>query len=610
MSVPRFHPVLAVFRAELLYNRRRVAPYVLFLLFAANAIFWQVSGPAKGWGWAINSDFFIARQFLGFTFLTLPFFTAMMMGEPATRDSRFEITSLLFSKPLTKSEYILGKFTGNYFVLVCCQAAFALAMFLGQAIPLDGVLVLPVQGWLYVKHFFFFVVVSHLALAAFCFTVGTLTRNSKLVYGLTTALYAAYIVWQLILSNFSRFWQVALDPLLLNWSGGNFRGRSAAFINQMAVHYNAGMVINRVLMIGLTAALISFLVWRFARHEDSDSPSSQHSTSLFGLGAPVEVLSLRGISSFASAVSLPASHAYRPSVPLPKVHCLTHTWRAHVEQFKAATSVEFRLLRAERSLVILLPLILFICVIESFLLPLADRPPTFTYAENAVKNLYFFLFGITVFYMGEIVHRDREINTEPLVWSAPVPNWVLIFSKLTAVLLLELGLVTVVVTIAFIAQIWRRHLPLEISTYFLIYALVLLPSLFFMASASVFLNHFLREKYLAYIVSLAIGGTLFYFYSQGNNHWFYNPLLYNLWSYADLIEPGGRRNLLLLYRVYWFAGTIVCLSLALLFYRRKSTREMIQGRTVSERGTALLLLASFIALAILAALLIRRPEIG
>jgi hypothetical protein len=34
---------------------------------------------------------------------------------------------------------------------------------------------------------------------------------------------------------------------------------------------------------------------------------------------------------------------------------------------------------------------------------------------------------------------------------------------------------------------------------------------------------------------MALG--LFYLYNVGYNHWLYNPMMYGLWTYADLIKP-------------------------------------------------------------------------
>jgi hypothetical protein len=60
---------------------------------------------------------------------------------------------------------------------------------------------------------------------------------------------------------------------------------------------------------------------------------------------------------------------------------------------------------------------------------------------------------------------------------------------------------------------------------------------------------------------------LFYLYSQGHNHWLYNPVLYRLWTESDLTHlPSG----LLLVRAYWLALTIISLLIAHAGFQRKT----------------------------------------
>jgi len=59
-------------------------------------------------------------------------------------------------------------------------------------------------------------------------------------------------------------------------------------------------------------------------------------------------------------------------------------------------------------------------------------------------------------------------------------------------------------------------------------------------------------------------------YSNGYNHWLYNPLMYRLWTYADLT---GAARTILLYRLCWLLIGIICLALAHLFFERRSRRK-------------------------------------
>lgn len=196
MRNPVRTPFGVIFQNEVLLNSKRIAPYALMIFFSSNAVLW--TSAAIQFGWAINSDFYIARNYGGFAFgiLGLPLFAAVIMADPVIRDFRLGIDPLIFSKPVSRAQYLLGKFCGSFFVLVCCQAAFGLTMLLLQVFHTSRMLVLPFRVFPYFKHFFLIVVVSYLLFAAVYFTVGTLTRNAKIVYGLAVFYYPLYIAWR------------------------------------------------------------------------------------------------------------------------------------------------------------------------------------------------------------------------------------------------------------------------------------------------------------------------------------------------------------------------------------------------------------------------------
>src|SRR5687767_661053 len=222
MRNPLQTPFAAIFQNEVRLNSRRVAPYFMALLCAGNALLWWGWGPAVGRGLAINSDFVIAGVLPIYSFLTLPLFTAVFMADPVSRDFRVGIDPLIFSKPISRAEYLLGKFFGNFFVLTCCQSAFVLTWFVLQAVPKAGVITQEAKVFPYIKHFLVFVVISHLGLAAFYFGVGALTRNAKIVYGLGVCFYPVYAFYQaVLLKGLPTVWRVALDPLVMNYSNVN-----------------------------------------------------------------------------------------------------------------------------------------------------------------------------------------------------------------------------------------------------------------------------------------------------------------------------------------------------------------------------------------------------
>jgi len=256
---------------------------------------------------------------------------------------------------------------------------------------------------------------------------------------------------------------------------------------------------------------------------------------------------------------------------LPEVARLNEGIRANVNKLVAAIAIEFRLLRAERSLVVVAPLAIFLCLLEvAFYNIHADVSLSAAYASNTATSLLIFLIGMAVFYTGEAMHRDREIRIEPFLWTTPVSNSVLILSKFLSTLLLLWALIVSVGVAAVAIQIIRHHTPIDLAAYGKIYGLILLPSAFILTAISILGNVVLRNKYAFYVVSIGTAAALFNLYSSGHNHWLYNPVLYRLWNYADL--AAGTR-MILLYWLCWLAFAVTCLALAHLFFERRSRRK-------------------------------------
>src|SRR4029434_8689010 len=161
----------------------------------------------------------IEHNFGGFALgiFGLPIFAALIMAEPVRRDFRLEIDALIFSKPVSRAHYLLGEFFGSFFVLVCCQASFAATLILLQVFPTSQMVVLPFRLLPYFKHFIMIVVITYVLFAAVYFTVGTLTRNPKIVYGLAIAYYPLMFFYGIFfLKHLPPRWRVLLSPLVIS----------------------------------------------------------------------------------------------------------------------------------------------------------------------------------------------------------------------------------------------------------------------------------------------------------------------------------------------------------------------------------------------------------
>lgn len=588
MKNPLQTPFVAIFQNEVLLNSKRVAPYALMILFAGHALLWWGWSAAATNGWAINSDYNIVRNFGGFSFVWgLPLFNALIMGDPVIRDFDRRLDPLIFSKPVGRASYLLAKFCANFFVLVCCMSVFMLTSLATQWFPTTRLAVLPVRVFPYFKHFFLIIVISHLFLAAIFFTLATLKRNAKIAYGAAVAFYPLYIALGFfLLSNLPLSWRGAFDPMIFSaFQIPNEKWKDPQWVNEFVVAYSPALLANRAIVVALAGILLTILYRRFSITE-ADSREKFAILDLSGAASiarvdPEFVAPTRGHA----IQSVDAETRARHIIQVPDVALENKGATANLRKLVAATTLELNLLRHERGLMALVPLSMFI----SFLtLPFSITSPgashSAVFAGSSARGLLLFLLGVIVFYIGEAMHRDREIRVEPVLWSTPASNYVLLLSRFVSVLLVAAMLLVLAGLTAMLTQFLRGQTPIEISTYLITYTLILVPSLAFTAAAGVALNVLLRDKYLCYAVTIALGSTLFYLYSQGFNHWLYNPVLYGLWTETDLGSWGGLSRIIGL-RAYCLAIAGLSLVLAHVFFARRSTRRSMTSRRRSAQSS-------------------------
>src|ERR1044072_9256518 len=492
MAHPLHTPFFAVFRTEVLLNSRRVAPYVMALLCGGNALLWWGGGPARGRALATNSEAFIAGVLPIYSFMTLPLFTAVIMADPVIRDYRAEIGPLVFSKPVGRVIYLLGKFFGSFFVLACGEAAFVITLFVLQWVSRTGVTTLPeLKVVPYIKHFLVLVVISHLVLAAFYFAVGTLTRNAKIVYALGVCFYPLIISYNIFfLNGLPGRWQRMLDPLVMRWSQkrGDVHTLSAEAFNKLVVSYDAELIINRAVMLLITVGILTLVYRRFIIAE----PPQKIHFSFLNLSTASERI------SFEPEFNWDEPDQELHKTPLPIVNVAPTGIRASIRKLVAALAIEFRLLIAERSLVVIIPIAVLLSTMEVIFWTVSPDGSSASYVFNVAGNSLIFVIGISIFYIVEALQRDRDLKIESLVWSQPISNFVLLVSKFLATLLLVCVLLVSVGLIAVLAQTLKGDRPVELTAYLRVYLWILIPNAIFLSSAAMFLKILLRDRYVTY----------------------------------------------------------------------------------------------------------------
>jgi ABC-2 type transport system permease protein len=175
-----------IFKFELQYRKKRPATYIYFGILMLMC-FLAVSTDVVTMGGAVgqikeNSPYLLTNMLLIISaFFTM--ITSAVMGVAVVRDFEHKTESLMFSTPIKKRDYLLGRFLGSFVTVAFVFSGSILGFMLGDVMPWrDAEKLLPFSLWHYVQPFLLFVLPNLFISGALFFAIGALSRRMLVVY--------------------------------------------------------------------------------------------------------------------------------------------------------------------------------------------------------------------------------------------------------------------------------------------------------------------------------------------------------------------------------------------------------------------------------------------
>ena len=174
-----------IFSFELKYRFKRPATYIYFaILFLLSFLAMSTDVVQIGGGAGLvkeNAPTTIATMMsiLAAIFMMI---TSAIMGVAVLRDYEHDMASLLFTNPITKFQYLAGRFAGSFVTLLFVFSGILLGFIMGEFMPWrDAEKLLPFNLWNYLHPFRWFVIPSLFFSGAIFFISGALTRKMVFV---------------------------------------------------------------------------------------------------------------------------------------------------------------------------------------------------------------------------------------------------------------------------------------------------------------------------------------------------------------------------------------------------------------------------------------------
>lgn len=582
--------LLATVGVALRVNLRRLTTWVfaavfvliVFLLYRGGLRFGGMT--ASGVKLATNSEYAVAAVLGAFSFF-LMHFTATLTGDPVVKDTRLGVAPLLHATPIGKRTYLLAKFLGGYASLLLVYAVFLAALVLGQLLPpSEDKLTLPFRLLPYVKFGLVFLLVPTFFVAAVSFAIGTLTCSMKAVYVTVTGLLVTWFLVIGLLGDEALRWLAYVEPSGQAWLAERIaKNRGNAFLNENPIALDAGFLLNRAVLAALGVVALAWTVVRWkpgmrdVEYSGEVSPGGLERLAGWMRGRTREVEDLYSNWSGRGHV--------------PRVAPAERGLGAWSAQLLGSFATELRLLAAERSLWILVPMIMLVAGVDavSHTGPFNVRvyPVSSEYAQQMVPALLILLAGTSIFYTGEVMHRDEELGLRGILYSTPIANSALLLSKLAAMVVLSAAMVLLTMLTGVVSQLvhwWTidGRVHVELGPYAEVGLRVLLPSILFLCTAALAVNVLVRRRYPAYFLAILAAAGYVWTLFEGQRSLLHNPLFVGHWAYSDLVgmEPFHER-LGWSYR-YWGALLVALFSLSAWLLQRT------QGRAAGNLSAAAL----------------------
>jgi ABC-2 type transport system permease protein len=419
-----------LFRFETRYWLRGMMVWVFFVIIGA-MIFAATSSDKVTVGGALenthrNAPFVIQNFYSMMSLLTLLMTTAFV-NSAAARDFQYGTQGLIFSTPLKKLDFLLGRFLGAVAVSAIPMLGVSAGIILAGFMPwIDAERWGPIAWGAHAQSQLVFAIPNTLFVSALVFCVAALTRSTVTSFLGSLVLLVAYTVADTLTQDLdNETMGMLLDPFGIRTFSILTKYWTVAEKNTVAMSLQGMMLLNRLLWLAVGAGIFGFTVWRFSFADRAKK----------GLAVTGEATGSRAVT-------------------LPDVHYATGgsgVWA----QLRSMAAFEFWGLVKTTSFIVLLAAALLNAVPNIVLAAKegygnGTYPVTYWIVEIIQSTLYAFTISMITYYAGVLIWRERDARMDEIEDVTPHPSWIRYLAKFTA-LMGVMALLQAVMTLAGVA---------------------------------------------------------------------------------------------------------------------------------------------------------------
>jgi len=534
-----------VFRFELAYNLRRPSTWIYVAILFLMAIWMFLATADEPASAHINAP----ERLTGVSVIVGLFgmlVSAAIFGDTAVRDVAVEMDALLFTSPLRKAEYLVGRFLAALTVNAIVLVAIPLGLMAATRLAVSFETVGPFRLVSYLQAFALFSLPNLVVVGAILYTTGMLARQIVPVYLVAIGL----LIGSVVGLNYpgaiaSPLLAPLADPSGLGALQNLTRYWPEAERNTRLIGFPATLLWNRVVWFGVAAAVLGLLarVYRFALVADRDRRQTRGTVAapaIDGGGAGPVAVPL-AVGSFGS--------------------------RTTVGQTLAVARNALEVVAASRWFIVVLLACTGLTLLWGWnvgetLFDTNTWPVTAVVAETALTSRVApLLFLLVILYAGELVWKERDAGLSEIADASPLPESAALLGRFLALVVLLVLFQGASLVGAILIQALHGYYTFEPALYLSVVGLNLAGYLL-VAALAMTIHVVVNHKYLGHLfVVLAI---IFPRVAPGFGIRHY-LLRYGMdpgWTYSDMNGFGPFMAPVVWFKLYWGAWALLLLIIA------------------------------------------------
>jgi ABC-2 type transport system permease protein len=558
-----------IFRFELAYQLRRPWPWfslavlVVFAFMNTRIGIVPVTLPQD---FILNSPFIITSVTV-FSCQVWLLLAPAVAGEAAARDVHTGMHPLVYTSPVSKLEYLGGRFLAalalNALILLGVQVGSLLAVY---APGINPQIVGPFRPAAYLAAYAFVALPNALIATTVQFSAALLSGRPMASYvGSMGLFFLSYpVTLFLYLSRLAKP-RIALlsDPI------GVFAIMNEMMSNWTIVEKNVRMftlegpmLFNRLLWTGISLLTLAFVYLRFR----------------FAHRTATDLLS-RLLRRFTGTSPTPdTALPTRLTVSIPPVR-QSFGLAMQLRQMVAIAWSSFRMIATSLPglfLLVAFPMMLVLMMqveLQQWGVPLLPRTVEIisrhlTFPITDPLTYWVMVPLIIIFFSGEIVWRERDARLSENVDAAPVPEWVLFLGKYLGLASVLAAFMAILTVAGMATQALRGYQDFQVGRYLQLLFGFQLPEYLLFAMLVLAIQVVVNHKYLGQLVALIAYLLMIFSGFLGVHHKLLVYATSPAWSFTDIRGFGGTVGPWLWFKLYWAAWALLLAVVARVLWVR------------------------------------------